>query len=167
MLNQVLDYLNNHFEVPERTITSVSTTIYPAGSELTVTFTANDTITGDFSESAFVAGDYIRIIGSNLNDYVFKIAIKSDTKINIDTTVDYLIETEPEVAVAINKCYIKKPLLGLIDEIKTWNDNNSQKAGITSESIDDYSVTFDKSTIVSGWQGAFYGRLSAYRKKRW
>lgn len=167
MLNQVLDYLNNHFEIPERLITSVSSTIYPVSSALSVVFTADDTITGDFSESDLVAGDYIRIIGSNLNDYVFKISSKSDTVIKIDTTVDYLIETEASVEVSLNKCYIKKPLLGLIADIKTWNDNNSQSVGITSESIDDYSVTFDKSTIVSGWQGAFYGKLSQYRKKRW
>lgn len=153
MLNEILNYLNNYFQDNDYSYT------------IDCTFTGNDTIEGDFADT-FLVGEYIRIRDTRLNDGVYLISAIDDTSITIDTTVDYIIRTEAEVSTRLVKADIPRDFISLVSDIETYNTNNTT-AGATSESIDDYSVSYDSDTISGGWQGAFKGKLARFKKMRW
>ena len=170
MLNTTLDYLANYFTEPNRKFYNYQTYLtttqrYIYEYPIQATFTATDTISGDF-EDTFLVGEYIKIEGSRLNDGVFKIAAIDNTTLTIDTNFDQLIKTETEISVAMIKCFIPESLTDLIAEIKTYTDSHTVD-GVKSESIDDYSITYTDEAGKSGWQGVFKGRLAQYKRVRW
>jgi len=155
MLNQIIEYLKNYFQDNDYCY------------QIDCTFNAGaNTITGDF-EDTFFAGEYIRIKDSRLNDGVYLISSIDDTTITIDATVDLLISDEPEISVYVIKAKLPPDFLSLVSDIASWETSNSGLEGIKSESIDGYSVSFSDNSASGGWQGAFTGRLSKYRKMRW
>lgn len=159
MLNEVLEYLNNYFYKYTLGVANYTFT-------KDVTFTTNTLTASDFSDT-FVAGEYIKIEGTRLNDGVYKISAVDATTITVDGTLDIAIESEAEVETTLTKCYIPKDLISLIAEIKTYNTNTTD--GIVSERQGERSVTYGTSSSggSTGWQNAFASRLSKYRKLRW
>jgi len=150
MLNAVLREINNYFKDCD----SLSFT-------KDVVFTADDTLTGDFTDT-FFAGEYILIEGTRLNNSVYLIASVNDTTITIDTTVDRLIKTEPSVSATITKCSIPDDLIDTVAKMKAYNANVT--TGISSESQGNRSVSYGN---YNGWVSAFNSLLSTYRKLRW
>jgi hypothetical protein len=150
MINQVLGYLNNYF------------INYNYQSIIDSTFTATDTIAGDF-EDTFLVGEWIIISGTRLNDGVYLISAIDTTSLTIDTGYDKLITTE-ELAedVLYRKLDIPAQLITIIADIATYQA--SESIGIASESQGNTSITYASS---SGWQGAFTSKLSQWRKLRW
>ena len=165
MLNKVLRYLNNYF-MNTKLVQTGTGFIYDRQYEYNkeISFTATDTINGDF-EGTYIAGEYVRIQGSRINDGVYKVSANNNTSLTIDTDIK-AVKTEGAVSVLISKCYIPDELIDLVSDISSWVDNNSVD-GVASESIDDYSITYDSNTSSGGWQGAFQGKLSQYKKLRW
>lgn len=159
MLNEVLEYLNNYFYKYTLGVRNYSFT-------RDVTFTTNTLTASDFSDT-FVAGEYINIEGTRLNDGVYKVSAIDGTTITIDSTVDFTIVAEAEVETTLTKCYIPKDLVALIAEVKTYNTNVTD--GIASEKQGERSVTYSTGSegSASGWQSAFASRLSKYKKLRW
>ena len=149
MLNEILNYLHNYFP---------DTDYY---FQTACTFTATDTIAGDF-EDTYIVGEYIRILDTRLNDGVYLIKAISDTEITIDATVDLATRTETEITARITKADIPRDLISLIAEIKTYN--TSGVVPIVSESQGNRSVTYAKD---SSWKSVYTGMLSNYRKLRW
>lgn len=158
MLNEVLVYLNNYFFE------------YSSGAKKysyskDIAFTSTGTMTGDFTDT-FLAGEYVLIENTRLNDGVYKISAIDDTTITIDATLDLTIDTEASITTTITKCYIPKDLLAIIAEIKTYNTNVTD--GVSSESQGNRSISYSANgTASSGWQNAFGSRLAKYRKVRW
>ena len=153
MLNEILNYLNNYFADTDYSF------------ETACTFTASDTIAGDFADT-FIVGEYILIEGSRVNDGVYLIKAIDGTSITIDLTVDYVITTEPETTMTLTKCYIPQDLISLIAEINTFNANSTD--GIASESQGQRSVSYvSGGNGTSGWINAFSPRLSIHKKLRW
>jgi len=148
MLNEVLKQINNYF---------LGDTVH----EVDVTFTATDTLEGDFTDT-FQAGQYIYVYNSLLNDGVYKILTITDTTITIDATVDLLIDTESVSSVGLIQCAIPKTLLAIIADISLYSTNIQD--GISSESQGGRSVSYSGG---SSWSSAFSGRLAPYKKVRW
>ena len=133
MLENVLEYLHNYFDarvLPEQ--------------EWTITY-------GTMKIPDALPGQYVRIVGSVLNDGVYQYPLTWMTDEAFTGTVQLLA--------------IPKPVLALVDEIKTWAEKN-QPTAFTSESFGGYS--YSKATNAAGvaasWQDVFRARLAPYRK---
>jgi len=109
----------------------------------------------------YVANQYVLIKGTRLNDGVYQIVSVSSNGLELEgllpeNTVDYfeLYGLAPT-----------KEFRSLVTKIEAWVAKNSNMQGITSESIDDYSVSFDTSNGSPGdWKSAFNAQLNSYRK---
>lgn len=135
MLEQVLSYLNNFFvskTLPEQeyTITGGSVEIPDA-----------------------LNGQYIRIVGSVMNDGVYQYPLTGLTDETFTGTVQLLA--------------IKKAVLEMVPEIEAWCEKN-QPTAYTSESFAGYS--YSKATnadgVAAGWQDVFQAQLAPYRKMK-
>ena len=148
MVTEMMEYCNNHFliSVENIEITFVDTTgVY--------------TIEGDFAET-YLAGQYIYISGSILNDGAYKISIVATGVL----TVVELVLAEVSGDTDLFGCKVPKAFITLSSEIDTWNTDNAAKAGTAAEKIDDYQINFF-ATVSSGggWIKAFESRLIQYK----
>lgn len=137
MLESVLRYLNNYF----------------INDYCDATACLADGVTVDHPEK-FVANQYIKIDGTKLNDGVYKILSISGHKLVVSSLI---AETSDFCVWGLA---IPKTVLDIVTEITAYNSDNS--GNIKSETLGDYSVTFD--TTDSSWVGAFKSRLASYRK---
>jgi hypothetical protein len=97
-------------------------------------------------------GQYIRIVGSTLNDGVYQYP-----------AIDLTDET---FAGAVWALAIPPAVTALAAEIKEYNEKDGKPSAYTSESFGNYSYT--KATDASGaplsWEKAFAKRLNKYRR---
>lgn len=117
-------------------------------------FTIKD---GSISLPFLVSGQYFRIVGSVLNDGVYKYGAGSLTDETFDGTV---------WALAVPAAFIS-----LVEDVEEWRNKYESAANspFQSESFAGYSYTM-KSEIAAqggsanGWHGAFSARLNKWRK---
>ena len=135
MLENILAYLHNYFVarvLPEQ--------------EWTITY-------GTMKIPDALPGQYVRIIGSVLNDGVYQYPLIGLTDETFTGTVQLLA--------------IPKTVLALVQEIETWAEKN-QPTAYTSESFAGY--TYSKATnadgLAAGWQDVFRSQLAPYRKMK-
>lgn len=135
MLENVLAYLHNYFVsrvLPEQ--------------EWTIT-------DGTMDVPGALFGQYVRIIGSVLNDGVYQYPLTGLTDETFIGTVQLLA--------------IPKAVIALVDEIQAWSEKN-QPTAFTSESFAGYS--YSKATnangLAAGWQDVFRSQLAPYRKMK-
>lgn len=118
---------------------------------IALTFTAaTRKIAGVFGET-YKVGQYILIQHSTLNDSVYRIATVGTNEITVAETLYGETETCQIFGLAPPRDFID-----LVTEI----DDFTPKDGISSESIDDYSVSFSGD---GSWKTAFKKRLDTYR----
>jgi len=129
MIETVLKEINNYFIKTDGVITSME-------------------IDGFNSINTFFVGQYVKIEGSTLNDGVYKIASKVGSKY---TTLEAL-KVEDAVAYVYGLA-IPMAVLDLSTKIA------SQSVGIKSESLGDYSVTYD-----DGWKNTYRNELAQWRQ---
>lgn len=103
----------------------------------------------------YIAGQYIRIVGSIMNDGVYKV----ETYQNGNVTVLGL--TDEGFTGYVCGLVVPKEFIKLCEDIKVFNAN-SKPSDITAESFEGYSYT--KSG--QGWNGAFKNELRPYRKMK-
>lgn len=140
MIENVLRYLNNYF------IRSV----HSFNSILADGFIVDD-------PSDFVAGQYVCIFKSKINDGVYKIDSIVENKLVVDGGV-LSVESDEMVLCGLS---IPKSLLNVITEIESYNSSND--GSVKSESLGDYSVTYGADGG-SGWGEVFKTKLQPYRK---
>lgn len=133
MLEQILAYLHDDFAkqtLPEQ--------------EWTIT-------DGTMEVPGALSGQYVRIIGSVLNDGVYQYPLTGLTDETFTGTVRLL--------------KIEKAVLEKVPEIEAWCKKN-QPTAFTSESFGGYS--YSKATgangVAAGWQDVFKAQLAPYRK---
>lgn len=149
MLSELCGYLRNWFErdkyIGEYSIVG-GAIVPPAGGSL-----------------PFLEGQYIRIVGSLLNDGVYQY---SD---NIEGLVDETFKG------AIWSLAIPKEVVALDAEIDAWKEkyegpDSAAMSPFSNESFGGYSYTKstsnteDSSSGLGGWQSAYASRLSQWRK---
>jgi hypothetical protein len=120
---------------------------------ISLTFDATGkTITGDFGET-YLVGQYICIQYSILNDGVYTV-----TAFDSETGVITVSETLRNETTTVNIFGLAPPrdFLDLVTEI----DNFTGQDGVKSESIDDYSVSYEGD---GSWKSVFRKRLDTYR----
>lgn len=142
MLNEVLQAINNYFVVD-----------YCDASEIKV-----DRVTVD-EPNLFSKRQFILILGSKINDGVYRINDISGNDLIVDSTLD-LIEESTE-GILVCGLAIPRAILDLAVEIETYNNVN--KGTIKSESLGDYSVTYSGNEDVS-WITVFRKKLQPYKK---
>ena len=133
MLENVLAYLHNYFVA--RVLPEQEWTIADGTMEI----------------PDALSGQYVRIIGSVLNDGVYQYPLTGLTDETFIGTVQLLA--------------IPKTVLALVQEIEAWAEKNKPTA-FTSESFGGYS--YSKATnadgVAAGWQDVFRAQLAPYRK---
>lgn len=132
MLEQVLAHLRNWFV----------SDIYRG--EFTIT-------EGSITLPSLLDGQYFRIIGSTLNDGVYRNGDKADLKDETFRGVVWALAVPPA-------------LLRLVERIEEWEKKyaGAENSPYTSESFGGYSYT--KNAAASSWQGAFRAELNEWRK---
>lgn len=135
MLEQILAYLHDDFArqtLPEQEWTIADGTMDVPGA---------------------LPGQYVRIIGSILNDGVYQYPLTG------------LIDETFTGTVRLLK--IEKAVLEMVPEIEAWCKKN-QPTAYTSESFAGY--TYSKATnadgLAAGWQDVFRAQLAPYRKMK-
>jgi hypothetical protein len=134
-LTELLNQLNNHFEREFQDGTFVISSGSIDGIKLNCP-----------------ALSYVQIIGSIMNDGVYQVDTFTNGLLGISGLKD---ETFTGTIIALS---VPKDIINLVNEITDYEANQSK--GITSESIPNYSVTFDQ--IKSNEK--FAGKLSGYQK---
>ncbi len=141
MISQIMDYCKNHFARS-----------YEYGTFNIVA----DGIEGTFSEK-YVAGQYVWIKDSFINDGVYKILTVESNKLTLDTE---LLPESTQENILLFGCSPVKGFLDLVTDIQAYVQNGA-KDGIASERIDDYSVAYSGN---GSWTNAFSSRLAQYRR---
>ena len=106
----------------------------------------------------FIANQYVLIIGSKINDGVYKVSSIVGNKLFIEVDFDLTPEV-PECFVY--SLAIPRQLLNLVSEIEAYNLKSS---GVSSESLGDYSVNYGNENGDVSWIVAFRKRLAPFRK---
>jgi len=134
-MNKLLKYLNRYFPRSVERVTAI----------------VADGFEGNFKET-YLVGQYILIKNSILSDGVYQLTAVSPTKL----TVAESLQAESTNLIALFGLAIPREVVALQAKIEAYTSNE----GIASESIDDYSVSFQDG---SGWQTAFKNELNAWR----
>lgn len=113
-----------------------------------------DGITGSFSDT-YVAGAYLIIQNSYLNDGIYKILSVTNSKITLDAT---LIAEDTESTMLIALSTPPSDFVTLATTILSYTEKG---LGVKSESLDDYSVSYDND---GSWQSVYKNKLNDYRK---
>ena len=138
MLYEVLQVINNFFVDSYCDVVSFNDNVVTANEDL------------------FIQGQYILIIGSKINDSVYKVE-SVDGKI---LTLDSELIDENVDDVLICSLSIPKSIITLVTEIETYNTNNH--GGVKSESLGDYSVSYGNND--TSWITVFQHKLARYKK---
>lgn len=143
MLETVLMYLNNWFAV----------------GRYDDTYTIED---GKLTLPFLVNGQYFRILGSLLNDGVYKYA--NGTALDETGTEITLIDETFDGSVWA--LAIPKGFLSIVEEITAWTAKNGDGGAYTSESFGGYS--YSKATnskgMAVGWRDVFAAQLAPWKK---
>ena len=143
MLYDVLNYLNNWF-----VMTSEYSTTWAI---------VADGVTGTFSEE-YLAGQYISIDGTKLNDGVYKITEVATNKLTLDATMT--AETPTDLSVfSIWGLGIPPRLLSIVSEIETYT--SGAQTGLKSESQGQRSVTY---ATGSDWTQVYKAKLMPWKR---
>ena len=143
MLETILMYLNNWFAV----------------GRYDDTYTIED---GKLTLPFLVNGQYFRILGSLLNDGVYKYA--NGTALDETGTEITLIDETFDGSVWA--LAIPKGFLSMVEEITAWTAKNGDGGAYTSESFGGYSdskATNSKGMAV-GWRDVFGAQLAPWKK---
>jgi len=145
MIGEVMKACNNYFLISHENLLN----------EITATH-----IKGPFYDT-YLQGQYVLINDSRLNDGVHQIVSVSSNGLELGGLL-------PEATGEYFKLYglaPSKEFRSLVTTIENWVQTNGNKQGVASESIDDYSVSFDSSNGSPGdWKTAFNAQLNSYRK---
>jgi len=145
-----MDYLNNFFYIRDN---SKGTVVYETG-EYEI---KSGIIT---AKNKYLVGQYIRVMGSILNDGVY---IVSDDLITLQNTTDEIFEG------TICPLRIPRDFLSLVADIESFEERASKsknRGTVTSETFAGYSYTVATNSegLPNTWKDVFADRLSTYRK---
>lgn len=144
MIASVMHYLNNYFS---RTVEKVTAVIDSSAK----------TITGSFGET-YLAGQYIRLSHTILNDGVYKIVSVAGSVITVE---EGLQDESPAEGYYLWGLAPPKPFLEVVADIETYNAANGTNTGLKSETQGKRAVTYASD---STWQGVFANALGTWRK---
>ena len=156
-IGEVLAYLNNYFVYTYAPHVFVDIISVAGASTITL---ADDSY--EFTDYALDVrvDQYIRIVGTRLNDGVYKVSEVGDNSVTVNSTLIDEESDEDLDYVTIYELNIPQKLLSLVDEMIAWSGTNN----IISEKLGPHSVTYSKPTTVFN---SFEGRLKRWKKIGW
>ena len=139
MIKQVMDSINNHF------VNDWEHNSYEI---------VSDGVTGTFS-CTYLVGMYILIEHSYLNNGVYEITGVTSSKITVDATLKAENTNDSMTLYALTP---PADFISIVSEITNFDEKG---LGVNSESIDDYSVTYEDD---GSWQSVYKNKLNQYRR---
>ena len=138
MIYEVMNSINNHFVdgVDYGTFEIVS-----------------DGIAGSFSET-YIAGMYVMIENSKINDGIYLITEVTSGKITVDTVLNAESTSDP---ILIFPCTPPKSFIDLTTKISGY----TEKPGVSSEKLADHSISFKDG---GSWVSTYSKKIGQYRK---
>lgn len=155
--NDVIEYTNNRFW--DEKIWLISNTIgFVSSASMTITDSLNDLM-----EVGFVAAQTIDVYGTLHNDGIYLISSVTTGTITLDSSASLTTETAGTTFYIRNVVYPKALSLTVAEMINF----KLQKVtpGAKSESIDDYSITFD--TMSGGYPQSIATSLNRWKRMGW
>ena len=168
-VGEVLAYLNNYFVYTYAP--NIFVDIESVAGASTITIAAEDDTFTDYALDVRV-DQYIRIVGTRLNDGVYKVSVVGDNSVTVDATLIDEESDEDLDYVTIYELNIPQKLLSLVTEMATWEASSSSPVtigNIQSEKLGPHSITYAKKdgnkpiTVFD----TFGGRLKRWRKVGW
>lgn len=109
-------------------------------------------------KAKYLQGQYVRIMDSIMNDGVFKIkSVPQEGTIELDG-----LTTSEEFTGYIVGLAIPQAFMELTEKIKEYDVKLKKHKGVTSESIPNYSISYD--TSIKSVTDAFKSELSPFKK---
>jgi len=139
VIKQVMDSVNNHF------VNDWEHNSYEI---------VSDGISGTFS-CTYLVGMYILIEHSYRNDGVYEITGVTSSKITVDATLKAENTNDSMTLYALTP---PADFISIVSEITNFDEKG---LGVNSESIDDYSVTYEDD---GSWQSVYKNKLNQYRR---
>ena len=154
-IGEVLAYLNNYF------VYTYAPNVYVDFDAATQTITLAD-IEKTFDDYALDVrvDQYIRTVGSRLNDGVYKVTAVETNAVTVDAT---LIDEESDQDldhVTIYELAVPQKLLSLVTEMIAWSGTNN----IKSERLGPHAVTYAEPVTVFS---SFKSRIKRWKKVGW
>ena len=156
-IGEVLGYLNNYFVYTYAPNVYVDIASVEDASTITL---ADDDIDFDDIALDIKADQYIRIVGTRLNDGVYKVSGVEDNVVTVDATLIDEESDEDLDHVTIYELAIPQKLLSLVTEMIAWSGTDNVK----SERLGPHSITYDKPVTV---YTQFESRLNRWRRLGW
>ena len=153
VIEEVLAYLNNYFVYSH----APSIFIDCNATAKTITLADTDYTWDDYALDPKV-DQYIRIVGTRLNDGVYKVTMVDTTSVTVDATLIDEESDEDLNYVTIYELAIPQTLIDLVDEMIA---EGSVAENIKSEKLGPHSITYDSSSSIFG---KFKSRLKRWRK---
>jgi len=113
-----------------------------------------DGIIGTFSNT-YIAGSYLIIKNSFLNDDIYKILSVTSTKLVLDAILEPE-NTKENILLVLSSP--PKDFIALATEIVGYNEKG---VGVSSEGLDDYSVSYNTD---GSWENIYKTKLIRYRR---
>ena len=119
----------------------------------------------------YVAGEWIAILGSALNDGIYKISSVGSTYSLANGSDNENPVTDEEFTGAVWRLRLPKSLVSLCADIQKWTDSPEGKpSNVVSESV----VSFYSKTLATtkdgapiGWESVFKSRIHGNWRKMW
>ena len=156
-IGEVLGYLNNYFVYTYAPNVYVDIASVEDASTITL---ADDDIDFDDIALDIKADQYIRIVGTRLNDGVYKVSGITDNVVTVEATLIDEESDEDLDHVTIYELAIPRKLVDIITEMIAWSGTSN----IISEKLGPHSVTYDKPVTVFN---SFESRLKRWKKIGW
>jgi len=109
----------------------------------------------------YFKGQYVRVMGSIMNDGVYKVESYVDSKITLQNL------TDEEFCGYIYSLSVPKDFIFLSEQIEEYTSSiDIKKINITSESFNNYSksIATGQNGSVLKWQDIFNGDIQVYKK---
>ena len=168
-IGEVLAYLNNYFVYTYAPHVYVDIDSVAGASTITLADASYE-----FTDYALDirVDQYIRIVGTRLNDGVYKVTVVGDTSVTVDATLLDEESDEDLDYVTIYELNIPQKLLSLVDEMVTWEASSKSPVtvgNIQSEKLGPHSITYAKNANSKPMTvfDVFGGRLKRWRKVGW
>jgi len=168
-IGEVLAYLNNFFVYTYAPHVYVDIVSVEGASTITL---ADDSY--EFTDYALDirVNQYIRIVGTRLNDGVYKVSVVGDNSVTVNATLIDEESDEDLDYVTIYELNIPQKLLSLVTEMVTWEASSSSPVtvgNIQSEKLGPHSITYAKNASSKPITvfDVFGGRIKRWRKIGW
>jgi len=154
----VIKYTNNHFEVLTDSVFTEATTLsFVSGPPAKILDSQNQ-----FIENGFTSGVHVRVLGSKLNDGIYKVASLEAGVLTLSNDESLIDESaDSEISIRITMVQFPQGLKLPVAKMVGYHFDKKNFSGVQSERFGDYSVSFQ---TAGSYPKSILDELDQYRQ---